>query len=348
MEKVILGMSGGVDSALSAHLLQEAGYEVVALHFSVKKHEQTEKDVEDCSKMCQKLGILFLSYSLVEEFQEKIISYYLEEIERGRTPSPCPLCDDIIKFQLLFDVAEKEGANYVATGHYAKVSYVEKFQDYLLEETHHIYKDQCYMLYRLSPTKLKRILFPLASLEKNEVRRLSEERNILVSKKKDSQGICFAPEGYRNFLQKHLKQGTQKGKILDEEGKILGEHEGYAFYTLGQRRGLGIQTKEISFITEINPGRNEIRLGKYEKLLCKEVDLDSVVLHIPWEKLKELSLRGRARFSSQGFFGKLEKRGENYVFVFETANTHNAPGQHLVFFYENYVVGGGIIRERKK
>ena len=167
-EKVILGMSGGVDSAVAAYLLQKEGYEVIAVHFSVHNTEATQKELQDCQKIADKFSLTLYSYSLEKEFQEKIISYYLTETGKGKTPSPCPLCDDSIKFHLLFQEAEKRKANYVATGHYASVSRNNICNTILLEVKHHIHKDQCYMLYRLSPKKLNKILFPLASLEKRK------------------------------------------------------------------------------------------------------------------------------------------------------------------------------------
>src|SRR3712207_4554351 len=169
-EKVILGMSGGVDSAVAAYLLQKEGYEVIAVHFSVMNTEISQKELKDSQQIANIFSIPLYFYSLEEEFREKIISYYLSEIQKGRTPSPCPLCDDIIKFHLLFQEAEKQGANYVATGHYASISQNNICNTVLLEVTHHIHKDQCYMLYRLTPEKLKRILFP-----RSEERRVGKE-----------------------------------------------------------------------------------------------------------------------------------------------------------------------------
>ncbi|CAL7898695.1 tRNA 2-thiouridine(34) synthase MnmA [Fusobacterium necrophorum] len=343
-EKVILGMSGGVDSAVAAYLLQKEGYEVIAVHFSVHNTEATQKELQDCQKIADKFSLTLYSYSLEKEFQEKIISYYLTETGKGKTPSPCPLCDDSIKFHLLFQEAEKRKANYVATGHYASVSRNNICNTILLEVKHHIHKDQCYMLYRLSPKKLNKILFPLASLEKAEVRELARDIGLFVSEKKDSQGICFAPEGYQNFLKKHLAKKIQKGNFIDEKGNILGQHLGYPLYTLGQRRGLGIKTKEICFITKIDPGKNEITLGNFESLMKDKVQLEDTVLHLPFERLKDMELLARPRFSSTGFFGKLKEEEGELTFHYFEKNAHNTPGQHLVLFYKNYVVGGGIIR----
>jgi len=343
-EKVILGMSGGVDSAVAAYLLQKEGYEVIAVHFSVMNTEISQKELKDSQQIANIFSIPLYFYSLEEEFREKIISYYLSEIQKGRTPSPCPLCDDIIKFHLLFQEAEKQGANYVATGHYANISYKNEWKLPLLEAKHHIHKDQCYMLYRLSPEKLKRVLFPLSSLEKAEVRKLAESIGLFVSQKKDSQGICFAPEGYQTFLKKHLSNRIQKGNFIDESGNILGQHLGYPLYTVGQRRGLGIKMKDICFITKINPDSNEITLGRFESLMREKIELEEFIFHLPLEILKNMTLLARPRFSSTGFLGKLKEEKGKIIFQYFERNAHNTSGQHIVLFYKNYVVGGGIIR----
>lgn len=200
------------------------------------------------------------------------------------------------------------------------------------------------MLYRLSTEKLRSILFPLANIEKKDVRTLAKEIGLSVAEKKDSQGICFAPEGYQHFLKKHLAHKIQEGDFIDEEGSFLGKHQGYPLYTLGQRRGLGILSQDILFITNINPDTNEITLGKFEALLQEEVELEETVFHLPLSLLKEWNLLARPRFSSTGFLGKLVERENRIFFTYEKKNAHNAPGQHLVLFYHSYVVGGGIIR----
>ena len=343
-EKVILGMSGGVDSAVSAYLLQQQNYDVIALHFWVQDNDKTKRERQDCEEIAKKLNIPLVSYSLEEVFYEKIVSYYLQEAEAGRTPSPCPFCDDEIKFHLLFEEAKKQGASFVASGHYAKIEYVSAWKASFLKQEHFIQKDQCYMLYRLSPEKLQNILFPLAEIEKKEVREIAAKIGLSVAEKKDSQGICFAPEGYQAFLKQHLSHAIQEGNFIDEEGRILGKHQGYPFYTLGQRRGLGIKSRDILFITKIDPLRNEITLGKFDFLLEEEVELENTIFHLPFSQLETMTLLARARFSSTGFTGKLVKRKETFYFIYDKKNPHNAPGQHLVLFYQNYVVGGGTIR----
>lgn len=343
-EKVILGMSGGVDSAVSAYLLQKQGYEVIAIHFAVQDNEKAKKELADCQEIARTLNIELHSFLLEKEFQELVISPYLEEIKSGRTPSPCPLCDEKIKFHLLFRQAEKYEAKYVATGHYAKIEYVKEWERFLLKQEHFIQKDQCYMLYRLSPEKLSRILFPLSEIEKSQVREIAKEIGLSVAEKKDSQGICFAPEGYQAFLKKHLSEQMQEGNFIDEKGSILGKHQGYPLYTVGQRRGLGIQSKEVFFITKIDVEKNEITLGKYEKLFQKKVELKEAVFHLPRNVVKNLTLLGRARFSSTGFYGRIEEENGKIYFCYEEENAHNAPGQHLVLFYHSYVIGGGIIQ----
>ena len=241
-------------------------------------------------------------------------------------------------------MAEKYGAKYVATGHYSSVAYCERFSKYLLKGVHNIIKDQSYMLYRLDSEKLKNILFPLQNYSKEEIRKIAREVGIKVHDKKDSQGICFAKEGYKEFLAKRLKDKIKKGNFVDKEGNILGQHEGYQFYTIGQRRGLGINLSKPIFITDISVEKNEIVLGSYEELARDEVELVNYKFNIDINSLAGLELLARPRFSSQGFYGNLYLKNRKLYFKYRNANTHNADGQHLVLFYENFVLGGGVIR----
>lgn len=342
-KKVILGMSGGVDSSTAAYLLKKQGYEVIAVTLNQHK-EETNQDLEDAKDIAKKLGINHKVINIYEEFEEKVVKYFVESYNRGETPSPCVICDDEIKFKILFDVADDFGADYVATGHYTSVEYCEKFSKYLLKGVHDIVKDQSYMLYRLDSEKVKRLIFPLRDYSKSKIREIAEEVGIKVYNKKDSQGICFAKEGYKEFLNKKLGREIKKGFYIDKQGNILGQHEGYQFYTIGQRRGLGINFSKPVFITDIKPETNEIVLGEYSELARKRVELLQYKFNVEIEKILNMNLVARPRFSSKGFYGKLKLESDKLYFEYEDENTHNADGQHLVIFYDNFVLGGGIIR----
>lgn len=343
MNKVILGMSGGVDSSTAAYLLKKQGYEVIGV--TLNQHKDTKnKDIVDAKKICDFLGIKHKVLNIYDEFNEKVIKYFIESYDNGQTPSPCLICDDEIKFKYLFQVADEENAEYVATGHYASVEYCEYFGKYLLKGVHNIIKDQSYMLYRLNENRVKRLIFPLKSYSKAEIRKIAKEANIEVHDKKDSQGICFAKEGYIDFLYKNLGTKIKEGNFIDKNGKILGRHKGYQLYTLGQRRGLGINFSKPIFITKIKAESNEIILGDYEDLYISKVEIRDYKFNVDLEKIIGMELDARPRFSSLGFKGKLIIEENKLYFVYNEKNTHNAEGQHLVIFYNKFVLGGGIIK----
>lgn len=342
-KKVVIGMSGGVDSSVSAYLLKEQGYEVIGI--TLNQHpEKTSKDIEDAKKVCEKLGIVHKVIDIRKSFEDVVIKYFINAYAEAKTPSPCVICDDEIKFKVLFDIADKYNAQYVATGHYTSVEYSKKFSKYLLKSVHSIIKDQSYMLYRLASDKLERLIFPLKSYSKQEIRKIALKIDLDVHNKKDSQGVCFAKEGYKKFLIENLKDEIKAGNYIDRNGNILGQHEGYQLYTVGQRRGLGINFSKPIFITEIRAKTNEIVLGEFSELFTDKVELKNYKFNVEYEKLINLELLARPRFSSTGFYGKLLKDKDKFYFKYNKANAHNAKGQHIVFFYDDFIVGGGEIR----
>lgn len=342
--KVIIGISGGVDSSVSAYLLKEKGYEVIGVTFIQSEENKDTVDMDDAKKICNYLGIEHKIYDISKEFKEEVISYFLEGYKKGITPSPCVICDEKIKIKKLLDICMEENGDYIATGHYCKINRENKFHRPLLEISEDRFKDQSYMLYRVKPESLEKIIFPLFGYKKNEVRSIAEKIGLKVHDKKDSQGICFAKEGYIPYLKEHLKDSIKKGKFIKEDGTVIGEHEGYQLYTVGQRRGLGLKLPEPVFILEIRPETNEIVLGEYEKLKRKKIKLINISLNVPLEELLSLEVIGRPRFSSQGFLGKLLRENDDIYFEYREENYQNSPGQHIVFYYENLVLGGGEIK----
>lgn len=341
-KKVVIGMSGGVDSSVSAWLLKEQGYEVIGV--TLNQHlEETSKDIEDARNVCDKLGIRHIVVNIRKDFENVVIKYFLNGYKNGATPSPCVICDDEIKFKILFEIADNNGANYVATGHYTSVEYCDKFSKYLLKGVHSIIKDQSYMLYRLSSDKLQRLIFPLKPYSKQEIREIALKIGLEVHNKKDSQGVCFAKEGYKEFLKENLKDEIKIGNFIDKKGNILGQHEGYQLYTIGQRRGLGINLSKPVFITEILPATNEIILGKFSELFTNKIELKNYKFNVEIKDLKNLELLARPRFSSTGFYGNLIQENDKLYFKYNEENAHNARGQHVVFFYDGFVMGGGEI-----
>lgn len=342
-KRVIVGISGGVDSATTAFILKEQGYEVIGVTLVQSEEQKGSQDLKDAKKVCELLEIEHIILDISSDFKKEVIEYFLEEYSNGMTPSPCVICDEKIKIKVLLKIADEKLAKYIATGHYCNIEKNEKFQKNLLRVSKDPRKDQSYMLYRLKPENLDRIIFPLYGLRKSEVRELAKKIGLTVHDKKDSQGICFAKNGYIEFLRENLKDKIRSGNYIDKNGNIMGEHEGYQLYTLGQRRGLGVIFSRAYFIVEIRPETNEIVLGEYEELKRKRVKLIDVSLHIPLENLENLEVIGRPRFSSEGAPGKILKIDEEIYFEYREENYHNAPGQHLVIYLDNFVLGGGKI-----
>jgi len=353
MEKVVVGMSGGIDSTMTAYLLKEQGYEVIGVtlkHLGEDYDNDSNSktccsldDIADARSACFNLGIRHYVIDAQEEFKKEVIDYFLEEYSKGRTPSPCVICDEKIKIKKLINFADKIGASYIATGHYSKLTYDKDLEAYFLQNAEDVKKDQSYMLYRLDEASIKRILLPLSTYKKQEIRALAENIGIKSFNKKDSQGICFAPEGYIEYLKRHLKGQIKEGNFLDKFGNFMGKHKGYQLYTIGQRRGLDLKLPRAYFIIDIIPEKNEIILGDFEELQVKEVRLSSCKFVVDFDKIKDLELLAKARFSSSGSLGYLKKIANEIYFIFNEYNTECARGQHLVLTYDGKVLGGGII-----
>lgn len=246
METVVVGLSGGVDSSVAAYLLKKQGYNVIGL-FMLNWEEQddadhctAEQDFEDVKRVANKIGIPYYTVNFAREYRERVFKYFLDEYEKGYTPNPDVLCNREIKFGPFLDYALSIGADYIATGHYCKR--VDHDGKVYLYKSHDKSKDQTYFLNQLSQDQLKYVLFPLADIDKAEVRKIAKELGLVTAEKKDSTGICFIGErNFRQFLKNYLP--AKKGKICDLDGKVLGEHDGVMYYTIGQRRGLNLGGK---------------------------------------------------------------------------------------------------------
>ena len=342
-KRVVLGLSGGVDSSTSAYMLQEDGFEVIGVTLVVSDEQRESKDLKDAIALAKELKIEHIVLDIVEEFKEKIVKYFIDEYSMGMTPSPCVICDEIIKVKKLIEIADEKKAYYIATGHYCEISKENRFKKYLFKKPKDLKKDQGYMLYRIEPEIIERMIFPLARYEKTIVREKAKNYGVKVFDKKDSQGICFAKEGYLEFLRKNLKDKIVPGNYVDKDGKILGQHQGYQLYTIGQRRGLGVLFSKIYFIIDIIPEKNEIILGDYIELYREKIELENFKTHISFELLVQMRILAKPRFSSVGFYGKVVKEEEKIYFQYEEKNPQNARGQHLVLYSDGLVIGGGKI-----
>ena len=351
---VVIGMSGGVDSAVSAMLLKEQGYNVIAL-FMHNWEEQdengcctAEQDFDDVKKVCDVIGIPYYSINFAKQYQEKVFSYFLDEYKRGRTPNPDVLCNREIKFGPFLQYALTLGADFVATGHYCGIRHQDG-KHYLLKAKDQT-KDQTYFLNQLSQSQLEKVIFPLANLEKVEVRQLAEKYGLVNAKKKDSTGICFIGErNFRQFLQNYLP--NQPGDVVDMEGNKVGEHVGLMYYTLGQRRGLGLggtkDSQDRWFVVEKDIKNNRLVVSHGDESVLMSVALvASSVNWIPQPPAPTFKCFAKFRYRQpeQPVTVTLLQDG-NVKVDFDEKQRAVTPGQFVVFYDHEKCLGGGVIDE---
>ena len=341
-KKVIVAMSGGVDSSLAAALLKKEGYDVLGItihHYdgieSLKSAEQTALD----------LKIPWHVLDFTKEFKTIVIQNFCNEYSAGRTPNPCVICNLKIKFGLLLEKAKSLGADYLATGHYAINEYDQKSKKFLLKRGVDESKDQSYFLYRLNQDVLPYILFPLGKFKKSQTREFAKKYGLKNYKKEESQEICFIQDdNYRKFLIQNISETINPGKFKDKEGKTLGEHQGIPFYTIGQRKGLGVSLNKRMYVTEINSHKNVIILSD-DKDLYKDKLLVKDLNFVSGDKLSN-SIRAevKIRYNSKKSPANISPYHEDEVLInFEKRQRAITPGQSAVFYQGDVVIGGGII-----
>ena len=343
-KRILLGMSGGVDSSVSAVLLQKQGYEVIGA--TMNMWTDTEKSIEDAKKVCQKLGIEHHVIDCIEKFRCNVINKFISEYENAKTPNPCVECNRYLKFGAFYEKAKELGCEYIATGHYAKTEYSEKYKRYVLKKSDEIKKDQTYFLYYIPKEEIEYIVFPLQNrASKEETRKIAEETGLEVAQKKDSQEICFIPDNdYQGFLQKHSSQRPKSGNIVLKDGTILGKHNGLINYTIGQRKGLGISYKEPLYVIKLDIQKNQVIVGTEQDLYSKEL----IANEINWLAINELKeplrLTAKVRYRAKEAQCVVYPIEENQVkVIFDEPQRAITPGQSVVFYDENIVVGGGKI-----
>lgn len=348
-EKVLLGMSGGLDSSVSALLLQQQGYDVLGVTMRLRPerldpaHAQ-EKEIEDAAKVCAILGIPHLELDFTERFTSKVVDYFTNEYFCGRTPNPCIACNKNLKFGLLLDYALEHGCDYVSTGHYADVRYNEVLGRWLLSKVLSR-KDQSYVLYHLTQHQLSHTLFPMLSLEKAEARALAEQYGLPVAHKPDSQDICFIKDGdYSAFLERYTDRKSPRGSFLDTQGNVLGEHLGITRYTIGQRKGLGVAFGKPMYVTRINAANNTITLGGEGSQYASTL-IAGDVNFIPFDRLTdEMPAMVKVRYQAPPVPATLRPLPDGTVQVdFEKPQRSITPGQAAVFYQDDLVLGGGTI-----
>ena len=354
MKKVIIGMSGGVDSAVAAYLLKQEGYDVVGVTLRTWAGEEGQEsrccEIDDARDTARRIGIPYYAFNCESDFENKVVQPFVQDYLHGMTPNPCVVCNREIKWKRLLYHANVLNADYVATGHYASVVRLENGR-YTVRKASHSEKDQTYMLYRLTQDQLARTLMPLGDYSKAEVRKIAEEAGIQVASKPDSQEICFVTDGnYADFIVDHEKgEVPGEGNYVDESGNVLGRHKGIIYYTVGQRKGLGVAFGHPMYIKEIHADRNEIVLSGYEETYCKAIickELNFMSIPEPCEG-ETLRCQVKVRYRHSGQYALLEKIDENRFKVsFDQPVRFAAPGQSAVFYDDNdCLLGGGFISE---
>lgn len=339
-------MSGGTDSSVAAMLLSQSGYEVLGITFLFREDISDESAVNDAAGLCSDLGIPHLVYDARLVFREKIISYFTDEYLSGRTPFPCAKCNNELKWNLIFEQADKAGCDFVSMGHYANI--VSENGKYFISAGKDPDKDQSFFLWGLRQEQLSRILFPLGGYHKSETREYARQNGFLkFSNKKDSLGACFCPGDYRSFLKSKLTDPEEiiyPGNFTDEAGNILGRHQGFPMYTVGQRRGLGLQLNKAVFVKEIIPEKNEVVLAPLKNMYRTSFEIKDYNIADPALFGNEFDTITRIRYRKQNTLSRISIK-DRYTIKIELAEPLEsiAPGQTAVFYRDGKVLGGGFI-----
>lgn len=344
-KKVLLGMSGGVDSSVSALLLQEQGYEVIGVTMQLLDKENIES-INDAKKVCQKLGIEHHVVDLKKVFKERVIENFISTYMCAKTPNPCVECNKYLKFGELFNFAKQFECDYIATGHYARIEYSNKYNQYVLAKSKSKLKDQTYFLYDIDKKNLPNIIFPLSDFDdKNEIRKIAEERGLEIAQKKDSQEICFIENNnYIEFLQKQNPGKTiERGNIVLKNGKILGTHNGLIHYTIGQRKGIGISYQEPLYVIKLDSEKNEVVVGTEKELYSKELTAKNLNFLVDINLQEGIEIQAKVRYRANPAKATLKVEGDFAKVVFEQEQRAITPGQSIVFYMDDIVLGGGKI-----
>jgi tRNA-specific 2-thiouridylase len=354
---VVVGMSGGVDSSVTAYLLKEQGYNVIGVTMQIWQDEDREKmeeeggccglsAVDDARRVAAMLDIPYYVLNFKSEFKKAVIDYFIDEYLRGATPNPCIACNRYVKWESMLSKAIAIGADYIATGHYAKVTKHPVTGRYTLALADTDSKDQTYALYNLTQYQLSHTLMPLGEYEKPAVREIAGKIGLAVADKPDSQDICFVPDGdYAGFIAENTNADIKAGNFVDSEGKIVGKHKGICHYTIGQRKGLGIAFGVPMYVCGIDTEKNEVILGGNDMLFKKEVlvrDFNWMAFEKPSDG-EELKVYGKLRYSQKMSPCTIKAVGDKVLCYFDESQRAVTPGQAAVFYSDGYVVGGGTI-----
>lgn len=355
MSHVFVAMSGGVDSSVAALLLQQAGHKISGVNLRMFHNEDLGQspgktccslaDAEDAGLVARRLGAPFYVFDVSQVFRSTVIRDFIEEYQNGRTPNPCAVCNQTVKFGALLDRVRVLGADYLATGHYARVEQDAATGRYLLKRGLDRSKDQSYFLYMLTQEQLAHTLFPLGSLEKTQVRQLAEAHGLVNAHKHDSQDICFVPDGdYAAFIERTVGTPSLPGNFVDQKGQVLGHHRGIIRYTHGQHKGLGLSTSEPLYVLEKDAVSNTIRLGPDSDLWSQTLTAEQFNwVSIP-EPTEPIAVTVKTRYSQREAAAIARSLpGDRCQVTFEEPQRAITPGQAVVLYQEEIVVGGGTI-----
>lgn len=346
VKKVMIGMSGGVDSSVSAALLKKQGYEVYGVTMVVFDTKNTKQMLEDAKAVCRVLSIPHRIVDFKQKFKDTVVRNFIKEYQNGKTPNPCVLCNRLIKFGLLYEVAKDAQMDYIATGHYADIEYQQETGQYLLKKSKEDHKDQTYFLYTLTQEKLKHILFPLSGYQKEEVRSYAKELGLPVFDKKDSQEICFIDDNdYIRFLKQYGNVIDQDGTFIEKDGTVIGRHKGIWNFTIGQRKGLGMSFSEPKYVVDLNAQNNTVTLGTNEELFQSELIFGDANF-IAFDSLNQpMQVEAKVRYAAKPANALLTPFDGNLFHLrFDEKQRAITKGQSVVLYQGDTIIGGGIIQ----
>ena len=340
MKKVLVGISGGVDSSVSALLLKKEGYEVIGATMKL-----FDSDTNDSKEVCNKLGIKYVELDCKDKFKNCVINYFINEYKLTNTPNPCVECNKKLKFGYMVDYVKENNIDYIATGHYAKVEYSDKYKRYVLKKADNLAKDQSYFLYGIDKNILPMILFPLSKFNnKEEIREIAKQNNLNTHSKSDSQDICFIPDGnYKKFLEENSDMDSRVGNVI-LNGEVIGKHTGLYKYTIGQRKGLGIAHEVPLYVIGFNKDKNELIVGEEKDLYKSSFEVKDYNLLLVDDITDPIKVNVRTRYKSLEYPATIEKRENNILVKLDNPIKGITSGQSAVFYIDDIVLGGGIIK----